>query len=141
MKNAAPLSVRKESVQHELNTVKRLHNAGIPFLAGTDAPAGIGLLPGFSLHLELERFIAAGFTPLEALQTATLNPAQFLGRQRDFGAVEKGKVADLILLDANPLDDIRNTRRIRAVVANGQYFPRESLDGILTAVETEAKRY
>jgi imidazolonepropionase-like amidohydrolase len=141
MQRAATLSVRQESVRRELDTVKRLHDAGVPFLAGTDAPAGIDLLPGFSLHLELERFTAAGFTPLEALQTATLNPALFLGIVRDFGTVEKGKVADLLLLDANPLDDIRNTRRIRGVFANGRYFPRDHLDHILEASEIAARRY
>ncbi len=130
-----PLSVREKFVAHELEIVKRLQKAGVPFLAGTDTPAGVDVLPGFSLHQELQRFVAAGFTPLEALQTATLNPAKFLDRLADFGTVEKGKVADLVLLDANPLDDIRNTRRISAVVANGAYYPRERLDRILADVE------
>jgi len=141
VQGASTLSVRQESVQHELYIVKRLHDAGVPFLAGTDAPTGIDLLPGFSLHLELERFTAAGLTPLQALQTATLNPARFLGKAHDFGTVEKGKVADLLVLDANPLDDIRNTRSIRSVVANGRYFPRDRLDSILEANQTAAKRY
>ena len=118
--------------------MKRLHGAGVPFLAGTDTPAGVGVLPGFSLHQELQRFVDAGFTPLEALQTATINPAKFLDRLADFGTVEKGKVADLVLLDANPLDDIRNTRKIAAVVSNGRYYAREKLDRILADVETYA---
>jgi imidazolonepropionase-like amidohydrolase len=87
----------------------------------------------------LQRFVDAGFTPMEALQTATTNPAKFLGRQADFGTVEKGKIADLVLLDADPTTDIRNTRKIAAVVANGRYFPREKLDGILADVATYAR--
>src|SRR5206468_63165 len=103
--------------------------------------AGVDVIPGPSLHHELERFVAAGFTPMEALQTATINPARFLGRISDFGTVEKGKIADLVLLDANPLDDIRNTRRIAAVVADGRYLSRGELDRILADVEAYAKTH
>jgi len=88
----------------------------------------VDLLPGISLHLELQRFVAAGFTPLEALQTATLNPARFYHRLQDFGSVQAGRLADLVLLSANPLDDIANTRRIVAVLADGQYHSRQDLD-------------
>lgn len=80
------------------------------------------VLPGFSLHLELERFVAAGFTPLEALQTATINPALFWNKRSDYGTVEVGRVADLVLLVENPLTDIRNTRTIAGVVADGRYL-------------------
>ena len=97
------------------------------------------MVPGFSLHQELRRFVDAGFTPLEALQTATINPARFLGKLADFGTVEKGKVADLVLLDANPLDDVGNTRKIRAVVADGRYHSRDELDRILADVERYAR--
>ena len=75
---------------------------------------------------------------MEALQTATLNPARFLGRESELGTVEKGKLADLVLLDANPLEDIRNTQKIAGVVANGRYFSRAELDTLLAAVEKEA---
>jgi imidazolonepropionase-like amidohydrolase len=74
-----PLTVRRRFVDHELDIVRKLHAASVPFLAGTDTPAGVDVTPGISLHLELQRFVAAGFTPLEALQTATINPARFLG--------------------------------------------------------------
>jgi imidazolonepropionase-like amidohydrolase len=131
-----PLPVRQKFVEHELDIVRKLHQAGVPFLAGTDTPAGVDVLPGFSLHLELQRFVAAGFTPLQALQTATINPAKFLGKTSDFGTVESGKIADLVLLDANPLDDIANTRKIEAVVANGRYYSRAQLDRILQDVQT-----
>jgi hypothetical protein len=134
-----PLPVREKFVAHELEIVKRLHEAGVPFLAGTDTPAGVDVLPGFSLHQELQRFVDAGFTPIEALQTATINPARFLDRLGDFGTVEKGRIADLVLLDANPVDDIGNTRRIAAVIANGRRYSREQLDRILSDVETYAR--
>ena len=123
-----PLAVRERFVEHELGIVKRLHAAGVPFLAGTDTAAGVDVIPGISLHLELQRFVAAGFTPLEALQTATLNPAKFYGRLEDFGTVDPGRLADLVLLDANPLTDIRNTRRIAGVVADGRYLSRQDLE-------------
>jgi len=135
-----PLPVREKFVQHELDMVKKLDQAGVPFLAGTDCPAGVDVIPGFSLHLELERFIAAGFTPLQTLQTATINAAKFLDKVSDFGTVEKGKIADLVVLDANPLEDIRNTQKITAVVANGRYFSRAQLDRILSDVEAAAKK-
>jgi imidazolonepropionase-like amidohydrolase len=136
-----PLPVREKFVQHELDIVKRLQKAGVPFLAGTDTAAGVDVLPGFSLHRELERFVAAGFTPMEALQTATINPAKFLNKLGDFGTVEKGKVADLVLLNANPLDDIRNTQKIEAVIVNGRYISRANLDSMLSAVETYASAH
>jgi imidazolonepropionase-like amidohydrolase len=133
-----PLAVREKFVEHELDIVRKLHAAGVPFLAGTDTPAGVDVIPGFSLHLELQRFVDAGFTPLEALQTATINPARFLGKTADFGTIETGKIADLVLLDANPLEDIRNTQKIAAVILAGRYFSREDLDRILAGVQQVA---
>ncbi len=116
------LPTRQRFVAKELEVVKAMHNAGIQFLSGTDTAPGVYIFPGFSLHQELQRFVAAGFTPMEALQTATLNPATFLGLADRLGTVEQGKLADLVLLDANPLDDIRNTQRITAVIVNGRYL-------------------
>jgi imidazolonepropionase-like amidohydrolase len=123
-----PLAIRKRFVLHELGIVHRLQSAGVPFLAGTDTPAGVDVIPGISLHRELERLVAAGFTPLQALQTATLNPAIFFHRRADFGSVEPRKLADLILLDRNPLEDIRNTRTISAVILDGRYLSQEQLE-------------
>ena len=125
-----PLAVRQKFVEHELEIVRRLHTAGVPFLAGTDTPAGVDVTPGISLHLELQRFVAAGFTPLDALQTATINPARFFGKLADFGTVETGRLADLVLLRANPLEDIANTRAIAGVVANGRYWSSADLDAL-----------
>ena len=130
-----PLPIREKFVRHELEIVKRMQKAGIPFIAGTDTPAGVGVMPGFSLHRELERFVDAGFTPLQALQTATRNAADYLGKSADFGSVEAGRMADLVLLDADPTADIRNTRRIHAVVSHGQLLSRHDLDRVLAEVE------
>ena len=133
-----PAPVRERFTQMELEITNKMHKAGVPFLAGTDTAAGVHVFPGFSLHEELIFFVKAGFTPLEALQTATLNPAKFFGKQADFGSVEKGKIADLVLLDGNPLDDIHNTQKIQAVVLAGRFFSRTDLDDMLHAVERAA---
>jgi imidazolonepropionase-like amidohydrolase len=134
------LATRKKFLEKELELVHLLHENGVPFLAGTDTPPGVYIFPGFSLHEELQRFVAAGFTPLEALQTATLHPARFFGIDDKLGTVEKGKFADLVLLDANPLVDISNTQKITAVITNGRYFSRKDLDRMFTGVEAAARR-
>lgn len=93
--------------------------AGLGFLAGTDFGDPF-LYPGASLHDELAELVASGLTPMEALQAATRNAAAFFGTLDSLGTVERGKVADLVLLEADPLADIRNTRRIGAVVIHGE---------------------
>jgi len=138
--NADSLETRKKFLDKELEVVQLLHKAGVPFLAGTDTPPGVYIFPGFSLHEELQRFVAAGFTPLEALQTATLNPARFFHMEDQFGTIEKGRYADLVFLDANPLDDIRNTQKVAAVILNGRYFSKADLQKILQRVEESAKK-
>jgi len=135
-----PLPVRERFVAHELDIIRRLRAANVPFLAGTDTPAGIDVLPGLSLHLELERFVAAGFTPLEALQTATLNPARFFEKVGEYGSVETGRVADLVILTANPLIDIRNTRTIAGVIADGRYLSSADLDRLRATLERVAAK-
>ena len=134
------LATRKRFVAKELEVVAGLHRAGVRFLAGTDTPPGVFVFPGFSLHDELELFVQAGFTPREALETATRNPAAYLGLERQLGAVEAGMLADLVLLDANPLEAIGNTRKIAAVIARGRYLPRAELDGLLSQAEAAAAR-
>jgi imidazolonepropionase-like amidohydrolase len=133
-----PLPVRKKFVQMELDMTLAMFRAGVPFLAGTDTAAGVHVFPGFSLHQELALFVQAGLTPLQALQTATLNPAKFMNRLADLGTVERGKLADLVLLDANPLENIDNTKKIRAVVLAGRYLDRTELDRILKGAEKAA---
>jgi imidazolonepropionase-like amidohydrolase len=134
------LATRKKFIERELEVVRMLHKAGVPFLAGTDTPPGVYIFPGFSLHEELQRFVAAGFTPLEALQAATLNPARFFDVEDQIGTIEKGKLADLVLLSANPLEDISNTQKVAGVVLNGHYFSRADLDKMLARVEIAARR-
>jgi imidazolonepropionase-like amidohydrolase len=92
------------------------------------------------LHEELQRFVTAGFTPLEALQTATLNPARFFQMEDQLGTIEQGKIADLVFLDANPLEDIRNTQNVTAVIVNGRYLSKADLQKILQRVEESAKK-
>jgi imidazolonepropionase-like amidohydrolase len=107
-------------------------------LAATDV--GIPMLvPGLSLHEELVLLVQAGLAPFEALQTATVNPAQVLGTADSMGTIEPGKLADLVLLDANPLVDIANTQRIRAVIAAGRLYRRADLDRLLAGVEMLSK--
>jgi len=113
----------------------RLHDAGVKLLAGTDASQPF-VFPGFSLHEELQLLVRSGLSPLEALRTATYNPAEYLSATDSLGTVAKGKVADLVLLDANPLRDIRNTRRISAVIANGRLFDSAALGQLLSGVKT-----
>ena len=115
----------------EVRNVAEMHRAGVALLAGTDIGAPL-LVPGFSLHDELALLVRdAGMTPLQALQAATLTPARVMGLADETGTVEAGKRADLVLLDADPLADIRNTRRIHAVVANGRWMDRAALDRLL----------
>jgi imidazolonepropionase-like amidohydrolase len=117
-----------------LEMVKSMHQAGVRILAGTDTTNPY-CFPGFSLHDELELLVKAGFTPAEALQSATYNPAEYFDMLKDLGTVEKGKTADLVLLDANPLDDISNTRRIAAVVVRGKVLTAEMIKKMLAEVE------
>lgn len=115
-----------------------MSRAGVPLLAGSDAGYP-GIFWGSALHEELELLVAAGLTEAEALRAATLGPAQYLGATDSLGTVEAGKAADLVLLDANPLEDIANTRRIRAVVTRGRLFDRAALDALLAEVEREVQ--
>jgi imidazolonepropionase-like amidohydrolase len=100
-------------------TLRALHAAGIPIVAGTDQA-----IPGYSLHREMELYVEAGFTPLEALQAATIEPARALGVERESGSLGLGKRGDVLLLDADPLADIHNTRSVwRTVAAGAVYDP------------------
>jgi imidazolonepropionase-like amidohydrolase len=123
-------------------TVKLLNAAGVTILSGTDVGGGgpILLVPGASLHDELALLAESGLSALDALRAATLEPARVLGMADSFGTVEVGRLADLALLDANPLEDIRNTRTITAVVANGRLYRRADLDRLLAEAEAASKR-
>jgi imidazolonepropionase-like amidohydrolase len=117
--------------------VGRLNRAGVQMLAGSDCPNPF-VYPGFSLHDELGLLVRSGLTPAEALRTATINPATFLGLTDSLGTVASGKVADLVLLDANPLTDIANTKRIRAVIQGGHLLNRGALDAMLAGARARA---
>jgi len=117
--------------------VGRLNRAGVPILAGSDC-SNPYVYPGFSLHDELGLLVHSGLTPAEALRTATINPARFFGVTDSLGTVATGKVADLVLLDANPLADIANTKRIRAVIQGGRLLNRSALDAMLVQAKARA---
>ena len=121
-----------------VKVVGEMRHEGIPILAGTDVLNPF-CFPGFSLHDELALLATAGLTPMEALQAATRSAAEYLGILDSFGTVEKGKTADLVILDANPLDDITNTQKIAGVMMGGRYFPKASLEKMLADVEAVAR--
>jgi imidazolonepropionase-like amidohydrolase len=132
-------SILRPILPLELENVRLFNKAGVVLLAGTDV--GVPLqVPGISLHVELERLVEAGLSPLEALQTATINPARVLNKADSLGTIEPGKLADMVLVDANPLEDIRNTQKIRAVVADGRLYRRADLDQLLTVAHTSNQK-
>jgi imidazolonepropionase-like amidohydrolase len=124
----------KRVFQKQLEVVGMMRRAGVRFIAGTDT-ANPYVFPGFSLHEELALLVRAGFTPMQALQSATRDAAAYLGLLDSVGTIEKGKTADLVLLDANPLAEIGNTRKISAVVLGGRLISRPELDQMLSDVE------
>lgn len=100
-------------------TLVDLLHAGVPIVAGVDSP----LTPyGAGLHAELWAYVEAGFTPFQALQTATVNTAKLLNAERDLGTIEPGRLADLVVVEGNPLTDIRDAEKVRTVIANGRVF-------------------
>jgi len=113
-----------------LSTTSILHENGVRFILGTDSDNPY-LVPGFSLLDELDYLVEAGFTPYEALETGTRNPAEALGKLDEFGTIEVGKRADLILLDANPLEDVRNIRQRAGVMLRGRWLSEAELQRML----------
>ena len=128
----------KRHADWEVQLVRRMNEERVGLLAGTDV-ATDWTVPGAALHDELSALVEAGLTPLESLRTATLNPARYFGKTSEFGAVAKGMFADLVLIDGDPLANIRNTQRISAVVSNGRYLDRAALDAMLVRVERLAR--
>lgn len=117
-----------------------MHRAGVSVLAGTDtAWYQPHTYAGFSLHDQLALLVQAGLTPIESLQTATINPVRFLGMEKDLGTIERGKIANLVLLDADPFADIHNTTKISEVFLAGKEFDRATLDEMLKSAEAAAK--
>ena len=113
--------------------VRRSDSAGVRILVGTDE-GNLFVLPGSSVHAELEQLVLSGLSPAATLRAATLAPAEFLGRDQEIGTVDEGKWADLVLIYGNPLRDITNTRLIGGVMRNGRWFPRDSLRRTLAVI-------
>jgi imidazolonepropionase-like amidohydrolase len=122
---------------NRLRVVREFHRAGVRMLVGTDTPQPF-VVPGASVHEELANFVAAGMSPEQALAAATRDAARFLGQDSLWGTVEPGKRADLLLLAANPLEDIGATRRINGVVTQGRWLPADRLRDMRAAVERVA---
>lgn len=123
------------SAEFALSLVERMHRAGVPIGAGTDTPIAVSL-PGDSLHTELERLVEAGLTPLEAIEAATIRPAEFFSLQDEMGTIDVGRRADLVLLDEDPLEDITHTRAIATVVTKGNVV---SPNGLMDLTREEAQ--
>ena len=129
----------KKTYQKLLELIGAMRKVGVRFLAGTDV-INPYCFPGFSLHDELDLLVQGGLTPMEALQAATLNAAEYLERLDSLGTIEQGKIADLVLLEADPLEDIRNTQKISSVVFNGTLYDKASLQKMLAKIEKLASR-
>ena len=133
------MAAKKELASRYIELAGAMHHADVPFMAGSDGPDPF-VVPGFSLHEELELLVQAGFSNAEALQTATFSPALFLAKLDHYGVIEKGREADMVLLEGNPLEEIGNTQKIVAVIVRGKYYPRGELDKILSGIEEAAAK-
>jgi len=125
-----PSEFRKEYDQWNYMMVNKVHKAGIEIMAGTDTPIAL-LTPGLSLHEELAALVKAGLSPIDALQTATVNPAKYFNLEDELGNIEETMWTDLIILNANPLEDINNTKSIDAIFKQGKHYSRKDLDTLL----------
>jgi imidazolonepropionase-like amidohydrolase len=132
--NEDDFDLREKLFAQSMQVVKQMQSSGVSILAGTDSAAPY-VIPGFALHQELALLVKAGLSPMQALQAATKNPADFLGQGKIQGTIEPGKTADLLLLNANPLADIHNTQKIHAVIVRGNVLDRAALDGLLASTQ------
>jgi imidazolonepropionase-like amidohydrolase len=131
---AAIVKLNRLQFAESMRLVGLMHWADVPILAGTDT-MNPQCFPGFGLHDELALLVDAGLSPLAALQAATRNAAEFMGQLDRRGTIEAGKIADLVLLDKDPLADIHNSRSIQAVVLGGKLYPRPALDSMLAKAQ------
>jgi predicted amidohydrolase YtcJ len=125
----------KEYAQWMMDMTGRIHDTGIEIMAGTDCPIFF-LTPGQSLHKELEKLVETGLSPLEAIKAATLNPAKYFNLENELGSIKANMWADLVILDANPLENISNTTKINAVIKQGNLISRSQLDQILAKLSS-----
>jgi hypothetical protein len=131
-KSSTDGAIKAKTFEQRSQIVGAMQRAGVPILAGTDAAwYQPYTYAGFSLHDELGLLVGAGLTPAQAIQSATIGPARFLSMDKDLGSIEKGKLADLVLLSADPLQNIANTQKIEAVIVNGRFLDRKELDSLL----------
>ncbi len=136
---ATEWAARREIVRKGEALFGRFHKGGVQILAGTD-DSNPYVVPGFGLHDELAMLVESGLSPMQALRAATINPATFFQKTSTLGSVETGKLADFVLLDANPLEDIHNTTKTYAVVLNGRVLDRKALDQIMSEIEAAARQ-
>jgi hypothetical protein len=136
-RDASGRDVSGELYRLAMDNVRQAHAAGVRIVAGTDS-GDTYVFPGFAIHDELAELVHAGLAPADALRSATIDAARFSGQARDHGSIEVGKVADMVLLDADPLVDIRNTGKIAGLFFNGQYLDRAALDQLLAFAEAQA---
>jgi imidazolonepropionase-like amidohydrolase len=129
---------RRARYLFELSLIGKMNEKGVKFIAGTDFPNPY-VFPGFSLHDELSLMVQGGISALDALRSATLNAAVFMNKEDDFGSVEVGKLASLVLLNKNPLENIENTKSIETVIIRGNLFNRNALDSVLTQAKSNDK--
>lgn len=138
-KKAPPLASRKKYIEIRNKMTFELAKAGVKLMAGSDSPEWF-LVQGFSIHDELETFAKTGMSPFEVLETATINPATYLGINKTKGTVEIGKDADLLLLDKNPLENILNTKSICGVMKGNKWFDKEELKRLLDEAKSELSK-
>jgi predicted amidohydrolase YtcJ len=134
------LAIGKKALAAQMRSIRALEDAGVGLLAGTDASSESFVFAGAGVHDEMKLMVEAGLTPLEALQTATINPLRYLGRKPGAPVISKGEAADLVLLDADPLADIANTTKISGVFAHRDFFDRAALDALLDLAKAEAAK-
>ncbi|HSB09483.1 MAG TPA: amidohydrolase family protein [Blastocatellia bacterium] len=140
LKNRSPerQAAEKLLVKKYLEVIGAMQRAGVKLMTGSDFGANPLLFPGWGVHDEMALLVKAGLTPMQAIQAATRNPATFLGLDKSVGTIEKNKLADMVLLTANPLEDINNTRKISAVIFQGKMYDRAALNRMLGSVASTA---
>jgi hypothetical protein len=132
------MAQQRELYQHRLRFIGTMQRAGVRMMAGSEAGL-VYAYPGFSLHDELAELVRAGLTPLQALRTATVEPTEFLGIRHSVGSIQRGQIADLVMLDGNPLADIRNTAKVHAVLVRGRLIDSAQRERLLADVAAAAE--